>query len=187
MTAADDPAIPVAEPPSNLWCHARTLPIGEWVLGGPKPSSFGWHISCPSCLDGRAALDPDPSDPFGYILAAEPCTRGCDPELIQWWHLWRSGELPPTLQVEHDGRAQRYARAVLRRIAADLQKQPTEARLKRAAYDAGRWAAAGGIEPTPVAGALLAAVAGAVSTETSRKLVASNLTAGMARPARVPS
>jgi hypothetical protein len=150
-------------------------------------SVAGWHILCPSCLDGRAALDPDPSDELGYILAAEPCTRGCEPELIQWWHLWRSGELPPAPPVEHDERAQRYAKAVLRRITADLKQQPSETRLKRAAYDAGRWAAAGGIEPTPIAGALLAAVSSTVSIEVSRKLVASNFTAGMARPARVPS
>jgi hypothetical protein len=153
----------------------------------PKRSVAGWHISCPSCLDGRAALDPDPSDEFGYILAAEPCTRGCEPELVQWWHLWRSGELPPELAAEPDQRAQRYARAVLRRIASDLQKQPTEARLKRAAYDAGRWTAAGGIELTPIAGVLLASVADTVPTATARKLVMANLTAGTARPARVPT
>jgi hypothetical protein len=88
-----DPAdIPVAEPPPDLWCKAKTPPIDQWVLSDPKPSAFGWHITCPACLNGRVLLGPDPSDPFEYEMLTGSCTAGCRPASVMRWHAYRQGE-----------------------------------------------------------------------------------------------
>jgi hypothetical protein len=84
--------IPAADPPNKLWCSARTPPIGRWVLSNPKPSAHGWHICCPSCVDGRVLLGPDPSNAFEYQMLLDSCTAGCGPASVMRWHAYRLGE-----------------------------------------------------------------------------------------------
>jgi len=55
----------------------------------------GWFLPCPACCRGWVPIVPDGD---GYRLGAEVgCSRGCAPEQLSWWHLWRLGELPPRL------------------------------------------------------------------------------------------
>ena len=90
MSALAD--IPEGTPPPERLCQARTPPINQWVLSDPKPSTFGWHIACPACLDGRVLLGPDPIDPFEYEMLLDSCTAGCSPASVMRWHAYRLGE-----------------------------------------------------------------------------------------------
>jgi hypothetical protein len=190
MNALDEHAILKGSPPPDRWCRAKTPPIGEWVLQDPHPSHLGWHIRCPSCLEGRVALDPELEDKFGYRLAPEPCTAGCRPELIQWWHLWRLGELPPAPEPEE--RARRYALAVARGAIRDLAHVPPgrdQARaLTRAAYRIGQAEAAGELDRASIARALVrAGVMLGLSAEVAASAARKGVGAGAAAPLKVPT
>ncbi len=178
------------EPPPDLWCRGRTPPIAEFVLMSARPSHLGWHVQCPCCLLGRVALDPELEDEFGYRLAAEPCTAGCEPELIQWWHLWRLGELPPPPEPEE--RARRYALAVAREAIRDLARVPPGRdpvrELARAAYRVGQAEATGGLDRTSIARALVkAGVMLGLSTEVAADVARKGVCAGAAVPLQVPA
>src|SRR4051794_33157595 len=83
-------------PPRALWARAGTPPFGGWALAGARAAVIGFLVPCPACCTGWCGLVPDPDDDFDYALAHElSCTRECPPAEIAWWHLWRSGELPP--------------------------------------------------------------------------------------------
>ncbi len=85
------PDIPEAEPGPDR-AHP-TPPIGEWVLTKPRPSAAGWHIPCPACVDGRALLEPNPADAYGYLLRPDTCSAGCDPADVMRWHAVRQGDM----------------------------------------------------------------------------------------------
>jgi hypothetical protein len=85
------PGIPEG-PPAPGRSH-RTPPIGEWVLAKPKPSAAGYHIACPACVDGRVLLEPDPADPYGYLLRPDTCSADCDPATVMRWHAVRVGDM----------------------------------------------------------------------------------------------
>jgi hypothetical protein len=115
----------------------------------------------------------------GYRLAEIECSAGCLPEEVQLWHLIKLGELPPQ---EPDQQVRRYAAGALRRILGELPDRPSERQLRRAAFDAGRWLAAGSLPPDPVADALLAAAGRAgFDPATITPDLAAALTAGRAR------
>lgn len=169
--------------------------FGEaWSPGGAPPSGLEFVgcrgtqecfvVPCPVCLEGWAAVLPDGSE-FGYRLAHEyGCSAGCEPELVAWWRAWRCGVLPPRL--EPNDRARRYAAGAIRRELADLPERPTMPQLRAKAYRIGQWLAAGGLDADGAAGALVAAAERAGLAEHVLTL-ADVMTAGRAKPARIPA
>lgn len=172
-------------PPGELWAYMGTPPdrLDFW---GAVPTRRCWMMPCPCCRAGWCALLPD-GTAYGYRLAAEiGCSNGCDPGEVQWWHLWRLGELPPREPV--DERARRYAAGAIRRTLTELPTRPSAAELRRAAFSAGRWLEAGGQGPDAVAGVLLqAAVRAGHDAEALAPNLAAAVLAGRARPGRVPA
>jgi hypothetical protein len=89
--------------------------------------------------------------------------------------------------VPADERSRRYAAGALRRILDALPDRPSEHELNRAAFAAGHWLEAGALPTEPVAGTLLAAAARAnLDFDTIASKLAAALTAGRARPGRLP-
>jgi hypothetical protein len=122
-------------------------------------------------------------DAGGWRLAAEiGCSRGCSESDIWWWHLWRNGNLPPP--PAPGPRQRRYAEAALNRILSELPGRPDATRLRRAAYDAGRFLQAADLDPYPVADALVAA-ADRAGIEDINPLIAA-MAAGRSDPVRLP-
>jgi hypothetical protein len=83
--------VPKAEVPAKLAALFR--PLGSWLWHDPQPSENGWHIACPSCLDGRCLLRPDPDDRSGYLLRPQTCTRDCSPYDVVRWFAVREGDM----------------------------------------------------------------------------------------------
>ena len=82
---------------------------------------------------------------------------------------------------------QRRAAGIVRRILKDLPDQPTKRQLTGAAYQAGGWLETGKLMAAPVADALLAAADRAgFDPDTIAPVLADALTAGRARPGRLP-
>jgi hypothetical protein len=125
---------------------------------------------------------------YGYRLAAEiECSQGCEAPEILWWQGWRLADLTAHEPVEPDERARRYAAGALRRILGELPEVPTERQLTGSAYQTGRWLETGRLPAEPVAGTLLAAAARAgLDPVTIAPKLAAALTAGRARPGRLP-
>jgi hypothetical protein len=167
----------------------------QWAPGGAPPAGLAflgcqgtleaWLAPCPCCCRGWVPVLPlGDADPYAYRLAVEAgCSRGCEPPAVAWWHAWKMGDLPPP--VPPDDRAERYARGAIRRLLAALPERPSLARLKAAAFWAGQWLAAGRLPTEPVADALLHAAVRAGLDEHVEAL-ASAVTAGRAKPGRVP-
>ena len=166
----------------------------RWCPGGAPPSGLEfldcrgtymcWVIPCPCCCAGWSAVLPDGTE-FGYRVAVEfGCNLGCDPELVAWWHAWRCGTLPP--RPEPDDRARRYAAGAIRRELGDLPDRPTLPDLRRRAYRIGQWLAAGGLDVDGAAHALVAAAERAGLAD-QVGILADAVTAGRAKPARIPA
>jgi hypothetical protein len=83
--------IPAGEVPAKLAAVFR--PLGSWLWHDPQPSENGWHIACPSCLDGRCLLRPDPDDRREYLLRPQTCTRDCSPYDVVRWFAVREGDM----------------------------------------------------------------------------------------------
>jgi hypothetical protein len=181
-----DTPIPPGDPPGDLWCPAG-LPPDPFAFMGAVGTKACWLCPCPCCCAGWVALVPDGTR-SGYRIAAEPgCSAGCEAPEVLWWQSWRLGELPTREPAEADEQARRYAYGALRRVLGELPDRPDRKRLLRAAFDAGRWLAAGGLPPDPIAQALLTAAgrAGLDPTTIAPELAAA-VTAGRARPGRLP-
>lgn len=158
----------------------------QWAPGGGRPSGLEflgcrgtfecWLIPCPCCCRGWVPVVPDGTE-FGYRTAVEiGCSRGCEPELVAWWHAWRLGEPVPRPKATDDQR--RYARAAVRRALGDaLVGKDVIAR----AREAGRFADAAGLAVDHLADAF--AQAGKVPPH----LAHAAILAGTATPARLPN
>jgi hypothetical protein len=180
------PPVQAGEPPRHLLTRSGIPPCGFEFLGA-KATVKSWLLPCPACCLGWVPLMPDGTSD-GYRLAAEiGCSVGCEAPAVFWWQAWRLGELLAREPAQADERAQRYARGALRRILGELPDRPTVPELRRAAFAAGRWLAAGDLPADPVARALLAAAAraGLDPIAVANKLAA-DLVAGCARPGRLP-
>jgi hypothetical protein len=177
---------PAGDPPDRLWCPSRVPPDGFEFLGAVATEAC-WFLPCPACCQGWVPLVPDGSR-FGYRLVAEiGCSAACEAPEILWWQGWRLGDLPALKPMEAGERAWRYAYGALRRVLSELPDRPDRERLLRTAFDAGRWLAAGDLPAAPVADALLAAADRAgFDPDTIAPVLADALTAGRARPGRLP-
>jgi hypothetical protein len=112
---------------------------------------------------------------------------GCDAPEILWWQNWRLGDLPALEPGEPDERARRYATGVVRRILGELSDVPSVRQLRRAAFVVGNWLDASGLPVELIAEALMGAAARAGLDPISiAPVLAAALTAGRARPGRVP-
>jgi hypothetical protein len=184
------PELLADRPPGELWAPTGVPPSGPWALDQPTETAIGWLVVCPcDCCQGWCRLLPDPGDRFDYVLdLVNGCSRGCPPEELAWWRLWRLGQIPPREPLPADQRGQCYARGALRRVLGELPERPTLPELRRAAFAAGRWLAAGELPAAPVARALLAAADRAgLDPHTLASKLAADLSAGRARPGRLPS
>ena len=181
----DELPFPAGEPErGEQWAPAGVPPTGLEFLGC-RGSLECWLMPCPSCCRGWVPIVPD-GTPDGYRLAAEVgCTIGCAESHIRWWHLWRLGLLPPSAPSD-PGRTRRYAAACIRRILEGLPDRPTAEQLRRAAFQIGGWLEAGGLRPDDAAAALLSAARRANVQGLGAQL-AEAMTAGRARPGRVPT
>jgi hypothetical protein len=142
---------------------------------------------CPANCPGWVPVVPDGSR-FGYRLAAEVgCTRGCDAPKILWWQNWRLGDLPALEPGEPDERARRYATVVVRGILGELPDVPSLRQLRRAAFAIGNWLDTSRLPVELIADLLLCAAARAKLDPISvAPVLAAAVTAGRARPGRVP-
>ena len=151
---------------------------------GCRATLEGFMLPCPSCCTGWVPVLPDGTQ-FGYRLASEAgCSDGCDGPSVAWWHAWRMGELPPRAQP--DERAKRYALGCIKRALVDIPDKPTLAQLKGAAFEIGSWLQAGGLDTGPAAHALLGAAKRA-GLDDQAMVLASAVSAGRARPGRIPA
>lgn len=167
----------------EMWAPGGCPPSGIEFLGC-RGTIVCWAIPCPACLEGWCAVLPDGTE-FGYRLAVEyGCSAGCEPAAVAWWHAWRCGALPP--RAAPDDRARRYAVGAIRRELAELPEQPTLPQLRAKAYKIGSWLEAGGLEADGAAQALVAAAERAGLADQALVL-ADAVTAGRAKPARVPT
>jgi hypothetical protein len=185
----DPPPFPPGEPIWQLWSERLTPPAGLDFLGA-VPTARAWLLPCPSCVQGWALLAPSAVDPHGYDLdLTAGCSRDCSSDEVAWWWLWRRCEMPPARNPgPPDERARRYARGAVRLILGELPDRPSERQLTNAAYQAGRWLQAAALPVEPVATALLAAGRRAgLAPDTLAPKLAAALTAGRARPGRLPS
>jgi hypothetical protein len=177
---------PAGDPPGHLWCPAHVPPDGFEFM-----AAVGTQVCflqpCPVNCPGWGLVVPDGSR-FGYRLAAEVgCTRGCEAPEILWWQSWRLGDLPALEPDEPDERARRYATGVVRRVLGELPDVPSVRQLRRAAFIIGKWVDASGLPVELIAGALLSAAARAGFDPIAiAPVLAAALTAGRARPGRVP-
>jgi hypothetical protein len=184
------PATFLAErPPGELW--AEQPPSGQWALMRPTETAIGWLVMCPACHSspcGWCRLLPDPADRFDYVLdLANGCSHGCEGPEVSWWHLWRSGLLPPHEPLPADERTRRRARGIVRRIIEGVPERPSERQLTGAAYQSGRWLEQGELPAELVADPLLAAAGRAgLDPATIAPKLAAALTAGRAHPGRLP-
>jgi hypothetical protein len=180
------------DPPSWMWSLAGVPPFGAWVFLDPRPSVLCWHVSCPSCLVGRAVLLPSEHERYDYNLALEfGCTKGCPPELLAWWLTWRKGELPVVEPEEPTARARAYARKVaageISSLGRPSARQDPQQALRQSAYRIGQVLGPGGLCLDGVAEALiLAGQALGISLPVVVALARSALMAGMAQPREVP-
>jgi hypothetical protein len=169
---------------AEAWSPGGVPPSGLEFLGA-KGTLKCWLLPCPACLTGWVPIAPDGTR-FGYRLAVEiGCSDGCDVPEVAWWHSLQCGVLPPPEPPDPD-RARRYARACIRRILVDIPERPTIEGLRAASYKIGGWLQAGGIPADGAASALLGAAARAGLTDVGW-ILAEAMTAGRARPGRVPS
>ena len=161
---------------------ALAPPAGLEFLGAvPSGDPRFYLMDCPACLAGAVAIVPEGDD---WRIAGEVgCSAGCGEPSIIWWHMWRTGDLPPPLPP--DDRQRRYAQGAVRRMLAEIPDRPTAARLRRVAYDVGRFAEAGALETAPLAKALAAAADRAGIADTN--VVIAAMSAGRAVPARLPT
>ena len=176
----------IGAPPASALCPAGTPPDGFDFLGAVATVRC-WMFPCPACCDGWVGLVPDGTQ-YGYRIASDVgCSAGCGGADIAWWQLWRLACLPPQAVDPVTWRGRAYAKAVLRRLLADLPSTPSEADLRRTAFQLGRWLEAGGLSADLVAPGLLAAGERAgLPRATIAPALAAAVTAGRADPARVP-
>lgn len=162
MNADPDPLpFEPGQPPAEVCCAAGTPPCGFEFLGA-KATVLGWLLPCPCCCQGWCALLPSVTDPCGYELAMTAgCSRGCHPEDIAWWHIWRQGELPPAIEKPDRQAIARIRGAVIEaaeRIGAAADKPAT---IKREALAIGALAARVGAPVSMVENGLAVAAAAA--------------------------
>jgi hypothetical protein len=190
MSAADrvdhDPTpIPSGTPPVKLWCPAGLKPDAfEFVGALPAQKCWVYPCPCPWC-GGWVALVPSGWD--SYEIAAIGCSAGCDEDQVHRWQFWRLG-VPMYEPLPADERTQRRAAGIVRAIIRDLPELPTERQLTGSAYRTGRWLGQSKLPSKLVADPLLAAAARAgLDPVTIAPKLAAALTAGRARPGRLPS
>jgi hypothetical protein len=186
MVPSDPLPYPAGDPSNHLWCVGHVPPDGFEFLGAVATKAC-WLLPCPACCVGWVPLVPDGSR-FVYRLVAEiGCSAACEAPEILWWQGWRLGDLPALKPMEAGERDQRYATGALRRILGDLPARPTKRQLTGAAYQSGGWLETGDLPAAPVAHALLAAADRAgLDPDTIAPELAAALTAGRARPGRLP-
>src|SRR3954454_18430702 len=113
----------VGRPPRHRLCPEGTPPIALKFLGA-KPTTGGYLLPCPRCVQGWALLVPT-GEPYSYTVSlGHGCSRGCAAEDIAHWHMLRNGELPPVPTDRPDQRAQRYGAAVVRNELRRLRERP---------------------------------------------------------------
>jgi hypothetical protein len=153
---------------------------------GALPTARCWVMRCPACCEGWCALLPAGR---GYRIAPIGCSSGCDPLETEWWHLWRTGLLPPPIPIEADAAARRYVTGAIRHAAHRIASAGSLLRqlgqLRHEAQALAALAAGEGVELAQVARALAAAArhlempaGGAASA------IRLGLIAGAARPRR---
>jgi hypothetical protein len=167
----------------EMWCPGGAPPTGLEFLDC-RGTLMCWVVPCPACLEGWSAVLPDGTE-FGYRLAHEyGCSLGCEPPDVLWCHLLRCGILPP--RPEPGERARCYALAAARRELAEVAQRPTLAQLKSTGYRVGQWLAAGALDVDSAAQALVGAAQRAGLAD-QILTIADAVTAGRAKPARVPA
>jgi hypothetical protein len=183
----DPTPIPSGTPPGELWCPAG-LPPDPFEFMGAVPSQKCWLYPCPSpWCGGWVALLPCGWD--RYQLAGEVgCSSGCDEDQVHRWQFWRLGVLVHDPAEDTDEEDRRRAAGIVCAIVRDLPELPCERQLISSAYRTGRWLGQSKLPSELVADPLLAAAAraGLDSIAIAPKLAAA-LTAGRARPGRLPS
>jgi hypothetical protein len=84
--------IPEGPVPDRFSAALGFPPLGGWLWFQPRPSVAGWHISCPSCLEGRVLLRRHRIDCIDYEMQPDTCSNDCDPYSVVRWLSVRLGD-----------------------------------------------------------------------------------------------